>query len=55
MLFVDLPTTSEFMDLRRMTTDACVSLYLPTTPLTQKVEASRIELSNQLKDAQAQP
>ena len=54
MLFIDLPTTSEFMDLRRKTADACVSLYLPTTPLSQEAEASRIEFSHQLKGAQAQ-
>lgn len=54
MLFVDLPTTAEVMDLRRRTADACVSLYLPTTPVSQEAAADRIELSNQLKEAEVQ-
>ncbi|MCV0387985.1 MAG: hypothetical protein K5821_16650 [Nitrobacter sp.] len=37
-----------------MRADACVSIYVPTTPLTQDVEASRIEAGNLAKQAYAQ-
>src|SRR5699024_11163516 len=33
---------------------ACISIYLPTTPLTQEVEQSRINLGNLLKEAVSQ-
>ena len=34
MLHIDLPATTEITDLSRVRADACVSIYLPTTPLT---------------------
>lgn len=54
MLYVDIPTRSEFASLAGERSDACVSIYLKTTPLTQEVAASRIELGNLLREAQGQ-
>ncbi len=51
MLYVDIPTLPEFRALATMRSDACVSIYLPTTPLTQGTAASRIELENLTKSA----
>lgn len=46
MLYVDTPTLPEFRSLNKRRADACISIYLPTTPITQDIEASRIELGN---------
>ena len=46
MLYVDLPTRTEFISLREKRADACVSIYVETTPLSQHVDASRTQLSN---------
>jgi len=46
MLYVDLPTRPEFVSLRDKRADACVSIYVETTPLSQHVDASRTQLSN---------
>lgn len=54
MLYIDLPTRSEFNTLFNTRADACVSFYLKTTPVTQDTQATRIELGNQLREAQAQ-
>ncbi len=54
MLYVDLPTRPELMMLNQTRGDACVSIYVPTTPITQDVKASHTELSNLFKDAVAQ-
>lgn len=54
MLYVDIPTLPEFRALAATRADACVSIYVPTTPLTQKTSASRIELKNLTKAALAQ-
>lgn len=54
MLYVDLPTRSDVAALAGTRSDACVSIYVETTPLTQHVEASRIELGNLLREAQRQ-
>jgi hypothetical protein len=51
MLHIDLPTMEQFRVLARTRADACVSLYLPTTTLSQHSDASRIELGNLLKEA----
>src|SRR3954464_9194352 len=50
MLPIDLPTLEQFRQLSRTRADACVSLYLETTPLSQHSDASRIELGNLLKE-----
>lgn len=54
MLYVDLPTRPEFRALNDVRADACVSIYLETTPLTQASDASRIELGNMAKQAREQ-
>lgn len=54
MLFVDIPTRSEFAWLAGARADACVSIYLKTTPVTQETDASRIEMGNLVREAQRQ-
>lgn len=54
MLYVDIPTRPEFAALAQARADACVSIYLKTTPLTQDVAASRIEFGNLVREAQRQ-
>lgn len=54
MLYVDIPTRAEFTALNQVRNDACVSIYLPTTPLTQESDASRIALGNLVKGAREQ-
>lgn len=46
MLHVDIPTRPEIRSLIEIRADACVSIYLPTTPETQHVTTSRIALGN---------
>jgi hypothetical protein len=54
VLYVDIPTLSEIRALHATRADACVSIYLTTTPKTQDVNASRIAFGNQTKAALAQ-
>ena len=54
MLYVDIPTQPEFRSLVSERADACVSIYLETTPLSQDAGAGRIELGNLAKQALAQ-
>jgi hypothetical protein len=54
MLYVDVPTLPEFKALNKVRADACVSIYLKTTPLSQNTEACRIELGNLAKKAHEQ-
>ena len=49
MLYVDIPSKRDLAALAQVRSDACVSLYLATTPQTQHIEKSRINLSNQVK------
>ncbi|MDP1731302.1 MAG: hypothetical protein Q8L54_09035 [Devosia sp.] len=51
MLYIDTPTLTDFKALNDERADACVSIYLPTTPLTQDIEASRIEFGNLARQA----
>jgi hypothetical protein len=51
MLYVDTPTLPEFKSLNAKRADACVSIYLPTTPVTQEIEKARIKLGNMVKEA----
>jgi hypothetical protein len=46
MLYVDLPTRGDIERLSAVRAGACVSIYLPTTPLTQDAQADRIALKN---------
>ena len=54
MLYVDVPTLSEFKALHAHREDVCVSIYLETTPLSQYWEASRIALGNLMRTAVTQ-
>ena len=51
MLYVDVPTKPEFKALTEVRADACVSIYLTTTPVSQNTDACRIELGNLAKQA----
>ena len=51
MLYVDIPTLAEIRALHRARADACVSIYVSTTPQTQNVKASRIAFRNLRKAA----
>jgi len=50
MLHLDIPTRSDIERLFTARHPASLSLYLPTTPLTQAVQASRIELKNLVRN-----
>ncbi|MCK9489278.1 MAG: hypothetical protein M0Q42_07770 [Xanthomonadales bacterium] len=54
MLYVDIPTRSDFATLAGTRADACVSIYLKTTPVTQHIEGARIEFGNLVREAQSQ-
>jgi len=47
MLHVDIPTRADIERLIAVRSPACVSIYVPTTPVTPHGEKSRIELKNQ--------
>ena len=51
MLYVDIPTLPEIRALIAARADACVSIYVSTTPQTQDVKASRIAFGNLTKSA----
>jgi hypothetical protein len=51
MLHVDVPTRPEIRALIEARADACVSIYLPTTPQTQHVSGSRISFGNLTRTA----
>jgi hypothetical protein len=51
MLYVDIPTHPEIRALFEARADACVSIYLPTTPETQNVTLSRISFGNLTRTA----
>ena len=54
MLHVDIPTQPELSGLIAARGPAHVSLYLPTTPETQHIDAARIALGNLLREAEEQ-
>lgn len=51
MLYVDIPSLAEIRALHHARADACVSIYLSTTPQTQHVKASQIAFGNLSKTA----
>ena len=53
MLHVDIPTQPEIRDLALARGSACVSLYLPTTTLTQETDHDRLALKNLALEAVA--
>jgi len=54
MLYVDIPTRAEIATLNSVRSDACVSIYLEATPLTQESGAGRIALGNLARQAREQ-
>jgi hypothetical protein len=54
MLYVDLPSPSEIGDLASQRNDVCVSIFLPTTPVTAAAEADRMQLKNLARQAVGQ-
>jgi hypothetical protein len=54
MLHVDVPTLPEIRALITERADACVSIYLATTPQTQHVGSSQIEFGNLSTEASRQ-
>ncbi len=50
VLYVDIPSQKDIKALNTRRADACLSIYLPTTPLTQDIGASQLELKNLAKD-----
>ncbi len=54
MLHVDMPTRSDLEHLIAHREAACVSIYLPTTPLTRDAQADRIALGNLAREAVGQ-
>lgn len=54
MLHIDLPTRGDLDTLLHVRADACVSIYLETTPLSQQSDEARIALSNAAKEARDQ-
>ena len=54
MLPIDLPTKDDILGLAAVRADACVSIYVETTPLTADIGPSRIALRNALREAVAQ-
>jgi hypothetical protein len=51
VLHVDIPTLPEIRALIAARADACVSIYLPTTPQTQHVAGSRVAFGNLTRTA----
>lgn len=54
MLYLDTPSSKDIARLNDTRAGICVSVYLPTTPLTQEVRQSRIGLKNLTREAIAQ-
>ena len=50
MLHVDLPSLAELKALISTRADACLSIYVQTTPHTQHVAQSRVQFGNLVKD-----
>jgi hypothetical protein len=51
MLYVDIPSLADLKSLAAHRDDICVSIYLPTTPVSQEAVGDRIELKNLAKEA----
>lgn len=51
MLYIDIPTSADLKALLSQRGDICVSIYLPTTPVSRETSGDRIELKNLAKEA----
>lgn len=54
MYYVDMPSAEEIGNLNLVRSDACISIYLPTTPVSRETDLSRTSLGNLIKKAVAQ-
>lgn len=54
MYYVDMPNADEIGDLNLMRSDACISIYLPTTPLGRESKQTRTHLNTLFKKAISQ-
>lgn len=54
MYYVDMPSAEEIGHLNLVRSDACISIYLPTTPISRDMGPSRINFGNLVKKAIAQ-
>jgi hypothetical protein len=54
MLHIDIPTLAQFKALAQIKGEACVSLYLPTSPLVEDIRANRIAFKDLASEALAQ-
>ena len=54
MLYVDTPTHDDIVSLAETRADGAVSIYVPTTPLTQDIGAAQIAFGNLVKTAMEQ-
>ncbi len=54
MLHIDVPSRADIAALFEARAPICVSIYLPTSPLTQEAEGFRIALKNQITAALGQ-
>lgn len=51
MLYVDIPTSVDIKALSSYRDQGCVSIYMPTTPVTRQAQADRIALKNLAREA----
>src|SRR6202140_4390031 len=54
MLHIDIPTLEEFQALAQIKGEACVSVYLPVSPLVDNIRANRIAFRDLAREALAQ-
>jgi hypothetical protein len=54
MLYIDIPTLEEFKALAQIKGEACVSVYLPVSPLVDDIRANRIAFRDLAREALAQ-
>ena len=51
MLYVDTPTSQDISRLNTVRAKTCLSIYVPTTPLTQKIGEARLTFRHQINAA----
>lgn len=54
MLPIDSPSRADLLSLGAVRADACVSIYIETTPVSTEIGASRIAYANAVREAMAQ-
>lgn len=51
MLYVDTPTPQDIARLNAARGDVCISIYVPTTPLTQRIGEARLKFRHLISEA----